>query len=259
MSDSLKKVQSGDPLVIPAQTYNAFIDAAVYFRQRTTTLGQGTQPGTPPAGIILIRNDSGSDRQRFDVLGISAPIITPATNLREFSNRVAMACVTPATSHEGKFVVLAEPIPAGKIGRAYASGVCPVQVNFAGSDASITQVDISAGQAGYLKPSPTGPATILWREGGTGSQWAIIRLGTAGLRKLDDLADVTLTSPATGDLLRYDAGDQQWKKLTPTTLTVITDYRINGLTLQKKTRTITIIAAEAESAWTTVHTGTTCP
>jgi hypothetical protein len=41
MSDSLKRVQSGEPLFIPASAYNAFIDAALDFRQRTAHLGQG--------------------------------------------------------------------------------------------------------------------------------------------------------------------------------------------------------------------------
>ncbi len=31
---TLKKVSTGDPLVIPANTYNAFIDAAQDFQQR---------------------------------------------------------------------------------------------------------------------------------------------------------------------------------------------------------------------------------
>jgi len=120
MADHMKKVQSGNPLVIPAQAYNAFIDAAVDYRHRTAHIGQKAEPSSRQAGIILVRNDSGSDQNRLAVLGIDTPIIDPASNDSEFKNRVALSCVTPAAdTHEGKFVILAEPIASGKIGRAY--------------------------------------------------------------------------------------------------------------------------------------------
>ena len=38
-------------------------------------------------------------------------------------------------------------------------------------------------------------------------------------------------------------------------VTVITDVQVTGLTLQKKTRTAYVLSADAESAWTTWHTG----
>lgn len=119
----------------------------------------------------------------------------------------------------------------------------------------------------FLNPPETGTSfhtlpTGTYRLGrivGAATAGRLLVIGDAIPVTLDQFSDVTLTSPSTGDLLRYDAADHQWKKLTPTTLTVVTDYRVSGLTLQKKTRAITILAAEAESAWTTVHTGTTCP
>ena len=70
MGNYLSKVQSGDPLVVPAQAYNAFIDAAKDFHQRTANLGQQATPGYRSAGIVLVKNESGEDRARFDVLGL---------------------------------------------------------------------------------------------------------------------------------------------------------------------------------------------
>ncbi len=179
MSDGLKKVQSGQPLVIPASAYNAFIDAAVDLRQRTAHLGQGAQPSFPQASIVLVRNDSGSNQNRLAVLGIDTPIIDPATNLNEFKNRVALSCVTPAVdTHEGKFVILAEPIASGKIGRAYAAGVCPVQIIVLDEDAEAYQfADIFDGFPNGLFADPNGSASILWREEGTGLKWAVVRFG----------------------------------------------------------------------------------
>jgi hypothetical protein len=178
MSSALRKVRSGDPLVIPAAAYNAFIDAALDFRQRTAHLGQGAQPSFSQASIVLVRNDSGSNQNRMAVLGVDAPIIDPSTNEEEFRNRVALACVTPEKgTHEGRFVVLAEPIANGKIGRAYAAGVCPVKIDVPDEEHEWRYAEIADGITGNLKVSMQGSATILWRAGGTGVQWAVIRLG----------------------------------------------------------------------------------
>ena len=178
MSSALRKVRSGDPLVIPAAAYNAFIDAALDFRQRTAHLGQGAQPSFPQASIVLVRNDSGSNQNRMAVLGVEAPIIDPSANEEEFRNRVALSCVAPEEgTHEGRFVVLAEPIANGKIGRAYAAGVCPVKIDVPDEEHEWRYAEIADGVTANLKVSLQGSATILWRAGGTGVQWAVIRLG----------------------------------------------------------------------------------
>lgn len=178
MSSALRKVRSGDSLVIPAAAYNAFIDAALDFRQRTAHLGQGAQPSFPQASIVLVRNDSGSNQNRMAVLGVDAPIIDPSANEEEFRNRVALSCVAPEEgTHEGRFVVLAEPIANGKIGRAYAAGVCPVKIDVPDEEHEWRYAEIADGITGNLKVSMQGSATILWRAGGTGVQWAVIRLG----------------------------------------------------------------------------------
>jgi hypothetical protein len=178
MSSALRKVRSGDPLVIPAAAYNAFIDTALDFRQRTAHLGQGAQPSFSQASIVLVRNDSGSNQNRMAVLGVEAPIIDPSANEEEFRNRVALSCITPAAdTHEGKFVVLAEPIAHGKIGRAYAAGVCPVKIDVPDEEHEWRYAEIADGVTANLKVSLQGSATILWRAGGTGVQWAVVRLG----------------------------------------------------------------------------------
>ena len=80
MSDHLKKVKTGDSLVIPAQTFNTFIDAARDFRARQQGRAQTAQPGFRSSGIILVKNASGADQNRFAILGIDSPIITPTDN-----------------------------------------------------------------------------------------------------------------------------------------------------------------------------------
>ena len=125
MGDTLKKVKSGDPLAIPAATFNSFVDAAKDFQARQLAQQQGSQP-TQKAGtsVIFVRNDSGEDRERFDILGIETPIFTPTDDEDAFKNQVAVAGIVPtAADHAGKFVILLEPVAAGEVGRACISGV----------------------------------------------------------------------------------------------------------------------------------------
>lgn len=180
MADHMKKVQSGNPLVIPAQAYNAFIDAAVDYCRRTAHIGQQSQPSFRQGSIVLVRNDSGSNQNRLAVLGIDTPIIDPASNDSEFKNRVALSCVTPAAdTHEGKFVILVEPLASGKIGRAYVAGVCPVQIDVPDKDIEYPFAEIADGITDNLKAAHYGSASILWRAGGTGVQWAVVRIGVS--------------------------------------------------------------------------------
>ncbi|MCP4592745.1 MAG: hypothetical protein GY842_18575 [bacterium] len=142
MTATLKKVHSRDPLVIPAETFNAFVDVALDHQRRQRNVGREGQREQPQTGIVLIRNESGADRARFDVLGVSGPIIKPSDNADSFKERVALRGVTPAAEHAGRFVVLTEPLATGAIGRAYADGVCPVRVEMSDENLGFAEVEV---------------------------------------------------------------------------------------------------------------------
>jgi len=180
MGDTLKKVQPGDPLRIPAATFNTLIDVARAHLARKQNVGGQSQAASPPPGVILtIRNDSGSDRDRFEVLGLDEPVFPPEDNTADMSRGPVMSCVYPVDpDHRGAFVVLLEPIAAGAIGRAMIQGAVPVQVDFADTDPN-TWADIADGVAANLKAGATGSARILWRTGDpgdTGVEWCICEL-----------------------------------------------------------------------------------
>jgi hypothetical protein len=181
---SIRKVNPGDPLRIPADAYNAFVDAANAHRNGERTFGAESRRGFQQASIVLVRNDSGADLSRFAVLGVEEPVISPNYNENEFKNRVALAGVEPAAdTHEGRFVIFAEPLADGALGLAFAAGVCPVQVDVDDDDEQNRLADVADGETGHLKAGLYGSAGILWREGGTGTQWAVVRLGIApGIR-----------------------------------------------------------------------------
>lgn len=179
MPQAFSKVQSGEKLRIPAVAYNAFIDTALDLRRRQQTAQQDGTPELRQTGIILVRNDSGADRGRFDVLGISGVLITPADNPDAFKSKVALVGVSPAEAqHAGRFVVLLEPIASGKIGQACAAGVTIARVDIVDTDHKFA--DVSDGTAAQLKSAEGGAGAILWKESGTGVKWAVVRIGAGG-------------------------------------------------------------------------------
>ncbi|MCL2645586.1 MAG: hypothetical protein FWD61_01110 [Phycisphaerales bacterium] len=234
MGDPLKKVKPGDKLRIPATTYNAFIDTTRAFQASQRNIGSTPQSAMRSSGIVLVRNDSGNDLSRYSVLGIDSPIIDPEDNLDAFKNKVAVVGVTPSEDdHVGKFVILLEPLKSKKIGMAYGAGICPVKIDVPDEDVEYPYADIADGKTANLKAKHYGAATILWREGGTGVQWALVRLGPplptcifpvklkqTGGEQGDEENPATWTydviDPATDDTLAEDvdptSDPHQWKR-----------------------------------------------
>ena len=174
--DVLKKVKSGDPLRIPAQTFNVFIDMAKDYQGRKMCGGQFAQREFSQSGIVLVKNSSLVDCNRFAVLGIDGPLFSPTVNLESFKNKVVLSCRTPDEyNHLGKFVILQEPIQAGKIGSAWIAGVCPAQINIGHSSHKFA--DVADGDSTVLQSCFSGTARIIWAEYGTGIKWAIVHIG----------------------------------------------------------------------------------
>ena len=188
----MKKVGNGDPLVIPANTYNAFIDAAQDFRDRTKPRQKLTQqsqrgmtllPGSG-AGVVLVRNDTPWDCWRYDILGIQDSLYLPQT-LDEpegnFVDRIVFIGTLPDPqihSTGSKFVILLEPIAVGGVGRAMLQGVC--QTRMVHNDESHQFATIIPGYSPFMESAPIGNAQILWKEPGwpIGEViWVIVRLG----------------------------------------------------------------------------------
>jgi hypothetical protein len=171
----MKKIQPGDPLRIPASTFNTMIDAAEDYLRRQQSRHRRPQLATPAPGVVRVKNTTDAPVDRFAVLGIDEPLYGPSDNLLEFQNCFALEGVTPdASQHTGRFVILAEPLPVGAIGRGYIYGVCPVRVNV--TDAEHAFADVEDGQTARLTSAQSGAAQILWAEEGTGVQWALVRL-----------------------------------------------------------------------------------
>ena len=91
----MQKVQSGQPLRIPAETFNAFLDAVRDFRNWQRSVSTESQPAVRQTGIVKVKNASGEVRGWFEVLGIDRPIFTPTDNLDTFQNNILLVGVVP--------------------------------------------------------------------------------------------------------------------------------------------------------------------
>jgi len=148
----------------------------------------------PDPCIVRAKNSSGTDRGRFEVLGVDGSVFTPTSNLTQFQNAIYLDGKKPTADHLGKFVVLCQPLRAGAIGWAWAAGVCVVKVDFDYEDQPYA--DVKADDAGLLKGGEGGAAQVLWKEEGTGTKWAVVRLGVQNYPILyGTLAADTTSSP----------------------------------------------------------------
>jgi hypothetical protein len=173
--NDLGRVNPGDPLELPARTFNIFCETAEEMRRMRGQFGAGPGEGRAMnAGVVTVRNDSGGDRDRFDVLAIGDPIIDNTDNEAEFLNRVTFLGLLPYTSlHKGRFVVLLEPIADGGLGKAVVSGVVQVHIDVSNADHQFA--DVTNADATKLTSGHTG-AEILWKETGTGTVWGIVHV-----------------------------------------------------------------------------------
>lgn len=187
MGDYLRKVSAGQTLEIPAKAYNAFIDSVHAVRQMNRLGPAGGVRGALAPGLVYVRNDTGADVDVHAVLGIGGVVYEPdnadadAQVSIAFRTQVVVKGVTPQAEHVGKFVVIAEPIADGQVGRAFAGGVCVVQIT--GSAGDVRQfADVDPASTAALALATTGAAQVLWSERDLGvttfPQWAVVRINS---------------------------------------------------------------------------------
>lgn len=171
----IRRAQRGTPVAESAGFHNMLVDSVL--RSQTQDHINAVRRGTTSSfsSTVRVRNLSGATIQRFGVLVISGVAIEPAANEVEFVNRPILDCVVPDGVHLN-FVVVQQPIASGAIGRAIVSGMTVARL--AVFDEAVTFADSASGSS-VLVAGASGQAEILWREGGLGEQWAVVRIGNS--------------------------------------------------------------------------------
>ena len=122
---TLEKVKSGDPLKIPAATFNTFIDAARDFRTRTQNRGQKAKPAVRQSGIALVRNITAVDLTRMMVVALGRAVIAPADNEDEWLRRATFDAAGRANTASMVLGALNE-ISDGSVARLRLRGTASV-------------------------------------------------------------------------------------------------------------------------------------
>ena len=213
MGDQFRKVQPGDPLKIPAEAWNALVDLSQQQKnQRHDQLSEseGTSRQTT---LAKIRNQTGVDLDRFSIVALGTPIITPAENLREFKRQVSFQGLVPSAGTGTRFGVLLEPLKNNLIGTAAIAG-CVLTRVLVGSVA-YTCAETVASQNGYLRSVPHGPASVLWIESSGAVRWAVIRFDDANY---EEIVFITSNIPDgngyyPGVVQKFDVASKSWSTI----------------------------------------------
>jgi len=174
--NEFQHVRSGEPLHIPAATYNAMVDAAQAHRNRPLNLAShGAGFGSL---FISVVNKTGKFLKKFDVVGLDGSAETQ--NLDYFKERIVFKGVVPQKKHKGKFAVLQEDAAANMVVRACVYGITQAKIKVESNGGSPQQpkyCDIKENETEYLAAGGSG-AEVLWSDDSTLNRWALIRIGS---------------------------------------------------------------------------------
>lgn len=171
---NFNRVNPGDKVGHSATMHNAFVAAAQSFQQTAISGGSKGRKSIYPSTIVSVKNESGGDVDRFEIMRIDDVIFDPSTSLASFQNHPSFIGITPDGTHDASFVIAIEPIKDDATGKCMISGICPVRVSVSSETHEFAYMDTTIG---WLNSTSTDGARILWKEAGTGSKWAIVRLG----------------------------------------------------------------------------------
>lgn len=161
------KASPGSPFKPPpAVIWNNMIDAGQAFVNGKLDSGPPEATRSRATDLIKLRNSSGADRAKGEILKIDGAVLTTVNE--EFMWLDGIAVTTGC-----RFGILKEPAPDESIVTAQVSGVCMATVNV--TDASHTFASPSTSHV--LQSGTSGPIEILYAPDGTGELSCVVRFG----------------------------------------------------------------------------------
>ena len=172
-----KHVTAGEKFRFGARTYNEM--TSLIEKDRASGLSMSSKVNRSNNDFVLVKNISGTDVGRFGVLGIAGILFDPATALPAFTSRTVFTGQIPAEEHQtGRFLICAEPIRNGAIGRAWADGIVTARIDV--QDASHNYATVKPDDPTQLVSADQGLCYILYKEAGVGPKWGVVRYGSTG-------------------------------------------------------------------------------
>lgn len=170
----MQRPQPGQRFRPSATDQRQTADAVEWVQRQQTSSVTDPPPIDEQRDVVDVRNDTGTNVDYLGVVGLGNPIIDEATNSEFFKRRVTFEGETPTAAHYGKFAVMLDMSADQAIVHAAISGIVPVQVEIV--DICHEFADVQPGSRDRLESVPLGSAQILWRAGGLGLQWCVVRL-----------------------------------------------------------------------------------
>ena len=186
---NIKKVVAGDPLLIPANAYNSFVDAARAERTRSHT-GAATQQGSaplPPNQVWVVSKVEGLTIPKFGVARLDNLIIVPTETTSDFPEPFSFYIKKPDfenTEDINHLVVMNGVVSyLGGFVRATISGLMPVLIRIQNRDHSFATIEQSQSTAHlrFTSSESDTPIRIMWKPSLTGVRWCVVYLGSAGV------------------------------------------------------------------------------
>ena len=229
------RAQAGATIPQPSASFhNALIDL-VNERERFGPRGDirnRVRVGGAKDSRVLVKNNSGITRGRFEILGIDDIVISPTDNLDDFKAHPVFLCGTPdIDSHKGKFVVLLQGLEHGEIGWARIAGVAVVLLTMMND--TDEYCDVKDADSASLESCSDGSAQILYEEGGEveSARWAVVLLkggtpdGLVRWGKLDADLDYDDTTGVTFSIWELNASNA-WADTTVNISNVLPPFEL---------------------------------
>jgi len=208
--DELREVGRGDSIRgnLTAAAYNTFVRMArQWLGQQDDRLSEYLRRWRQHT-MIPVQNQSGGDRDRFDVLEIDQPIFELSTDAG--SERPMAKGTKPGGSTPGLVAVLLEPCKAGDVANACVAGVTVARVDLQEKWHEWADLEADECEKMVSRATPPAGAYILWSDGSTGTQLVIVRLSNPPREHFP--AEITSVAAISGESNRYEYGFTEQEK-----------------------------------------------
>lgn len=167
---------------IPVPVWNRVVRAADFVEQHAHDAQGQALFADRASNLVLAKNTTGATLDRYSIVKFGAIQTDPALSDAAKASFLSRPILTASQPDGGEvsWGVAVDPMAANAIGRIAIGGVVPVKISVSSATHKYAKTQ-QYGTSQLVSGGATeGAATILWKESGTGTKWALIRLGSGG-------------------------------------------------------------------------------
>lgn len=173
MGDPFRRVRPGDSFTLSAQMHNRTVDAV---SPRADFTGQHLAD-IPMNFRVVVKNATTGDLGIYSCLYITGPVVNPTGTVGgQIASLPVLRGLVPDENTWHRFCITLGPVAEGEYIPAAVDGVTPVKLDVVEEYHRFAKP--KDGDESEMETTDAGPASILWKESGTGSgKWGLIRIG----------------------------------------------------------------------------------